>query len=225
MAQKVVVSGLALALASFMVFEIGFKRAWGYKFTIDTTIGFEEVPLNSSNFEIQRPYDVPQSARYSFVNGVHKLWVYSSDKPHTPTSNTNPRTEIRILGHNYSSGVWQFEGNGYVPRDTSGVCIMQIFGGNHHATTLMLQVYNGALRYYNTDLVLDPNIYNKWFRLNVIHDVEAKKVMVFIDGVHKLHVNDRGGNAHYFKCGVYAQNNDSYYMESRWKGIKIFKKC
>ncbi|KAK9110515.1 hypothetical protein Sjap_018575 [Stephania japonica] len=226
--QKVVVSGLVLlALAFFMVFEIGFQRAWGYEI-IDTTIGFDQVPLNiSSDFEIQRPYDVPQSARYSFVDGVHELWVYSTDKPHTPTSNTKPRTEIRILGHNYSSGVWQFEGYGYVPKGTSGVCIMQIFGasGDHHATTLMLRVYNGTLKYYNTDLVLDPNIYDKWFQLNVIHDLEAKKVMVFIDGVHKLYVNDRGGNAHHFKFGVYAQNNDSYYMESRWKGIKIFKKC
>ena len=63
---------------------------------IDPTEGFIPVLLNESNFVIQWPYDVPEDQRYSFINGVHKLWVYSSDKPHTPISKTKPRTEIRI---------------------------------------------------------------------------------------------------------------------------------
>ncbi|KAK9134444.1 hypothetical protein Syun_013774 [Stephania yunnanensis] len=220
-----------------MVISLQLVGFYGAKGQVES--GFSQVSLASSDLQIQKPYDVPQSARYSFINGVHKLWVYSTDKPHAPSSSTKPRnsktyakifhdhqnhdyssgtwqfeaygyvpsgtTGVSIMqifggspqattlmlrvyngalqyyqaqGHNYSSGVWQFEGYGYVPRGTSGVCIMQIFGasGNHHATTLMLRVYNGALRYYSTDLVLDPNIYNKWFRLNVIHHVEAKKL-------------------------------------------------
>jgi hypothetical protein len=45
--------------------------------------------------------------------------------------------------------VWQFEGYGYVPSGTTGVSIMQVFGAGAHATTLMLHVYDGALRYYD----------------------------------------------------------------------------
>ncbi|KAG9444271.1 hypothetical protein H6P81_015611 [Aristolochia fimbriata] len=187
---------------------------------VDPLSGFVELPLNESNFDIQRPYDVPLHERYSIINGVHKLWVFSSDKPHALTSNTNPRTEIRIRGYDYSTGVWQFEGHGYVPSGTSGVCIMQVFGANRTATTLMLRVYEGAVTYYRSGPVLVPRIYDKWFRLNVIHDVGAGKVKVFVDGVLKLEVKDRGGASHYFKCGVYAQNDDSSCMESRWKGIK-----
>ncbi|KAK3000305.1 hypothetical protein RJ639_022518, partial [Escallonia herrerae] len=128
-------------------------------------------------------------------------------------------------GYNYSSGVWQFEGYGYVPQGTSGVCIMQVFGANApHATTLMLRVYNESLTYYRGP-VLVPNIDNRWFRINVIHDVNASKVNVFIDGVLKYEAPGQGGTFYYFKCGVYAQNNDSDYMESRWKDIKVFKKC
>lgn len=63
---------------------------------VDPTEGFISLPLNQSNFVIQRPFNVPQEQRYSFVNGTHKLWVYSTDKPHSPTSHTRPRTEIRI---------------------------------------------------------------------------------------------------------------------------------
>ncbi|KAA8530990.1 hypothetical protein F0562_005720 [Nyssa sinensis] len=203
---------------------ISYQAAKAWK-PIDPTEGFISLPLNQSNLVIQRPYDVPEDQRYSFVDGVHKLWVFRTDKPHTPTSKTGPRTEIRIHGYDYSSGVWQFEGYGYVPCGTSGVCIMQVFGASPHATTLMLRVDNATLSYYRGPPVLVQNIYDKWFRLNVIHDVEARKVKVYINGVLKYEAPGRGGTSHFFKCGVYAQHDDSYYMESRWKGIKVLKKC
>ncbi|GMY36973.1 citrate-binding protein-like [Fagus crenata] len=63
---------------------------------LDPTEGFSLVPLTDSNFELQKPYDIPLEQRYSFVNGVHRLWVYADDKPHDPQSQTQPRTEIRI---------------------------------------------------------------------------------------------------------------------------------
>ena len=63
---------------------------------VDPTRGFTHVALDKSSYKVQRPHNVPVDQRYSFINGVHKLWVYSSDKPHTPISKTKPRTEIRI---------------------------------------------------------------------------------------------------------------------------------
>lgn len=69
-------------------------KAWE---PIDPTQGFVSVPVNHSNFQIQKPYDVPEDQRYRFINEVHRLWVFNTDKPHTPSSRTNPRTEIRIL--------------------------------------------------------------------------------------------------------------------------------
>ncbi|CAN1301457.1 Citrate-binding protein [Linum perenne] len=163
------------------------------------TDGFKLLLLKQKNFRIQSPYDVSKDQRYSFIDGVHKCWVYSTDKPHTPTSKTLPRTEISI----------HFEGYGYVPRGTSGVCIMQVFGATApRATTLMVRVYNGTLTYYKRDVLL-TNIYDKWFSLNVIHDVENSKLNVYIDGKLKLETNGRGGISHNFKCGVYAQSNDT----------------
>ncbi|KAI3813826.1 hypothetical protein L1987_18561 [Smallanthus sonchifolius] len=72
---------------------------------IDTTSGFVSQPLNQSNFDLQKPYDVALEQRYSFSNGFHKLWVFKTDKPHSRTSKTLPRTEIRFRGYDYSSGV------------------------------------------------------------------------------------------------------------------------
>ncbi|KAH6796727.1 hypothetical protein C2S52_021281 [Perilla frutescens var. hirtella] len=203
--------------------------AWLYQATswgpVDPTRGFVSLPFNGSYYEIQKPWDVPENQRYRFRDGVHKLWVFATDKPRTPDIPTKPRTEIAIHGYNYSSGVWQFEGDAYVPYGTSGVCIMQVFGATPpHASTFMLRVYNGTLTYYSS-YALVPNVYDKWFRVNVVHDVDASKVKVYIDGCLKLEAQGRGGTLHAFKCGVYAQEHDSYYMESRWKNIKILKKC
>ncbi|KAL6642324.1 hypothetical protein ACP70R_020505 [Stipagrostis hirtigluma subsp. patula] len=190
----------------------------------DPTQGFTAVSLGESNFELQRPYNVPSGDRYKFNGGVRQLWVLSSDKPHSPDSNTSPRTEIRMTGHDYSSGVWQFEGYGYVPSGTTGVSIMQVFGGGETATTLMLHVLDdGALHYYDKQVVED-GIYDRWFRLNVVHDVGASSLAVFVDGVEKLRVPGRGGDSHFFKFGVYAQRHASSCMESRWKDIRILRK-
>lgn len=189
----------------------------------DPTKGFISLPFNTSVYRIQKAYDKQENQRYSFKNGVHKLWVFANDKPHTTISHTKPRTEIAILGYGYSSGIWEFAGDAYVPKGTTGVCIMQVFGATApHASTLMLRVYNGSLMYYR-DTVLVPNIYNRWFHLNVIHDVDAAKVRVYIDGQLKMTADGRGGTSHVFKCGVYAQTGDSFRMESRWKNIKVLR--
>ncbi|GFS37510.1 hypothetical protein Acr_00g0052340 [Actinidia rufa] len=186
----------------------------------DPTDGFTNIPLKDWNFELQKPYDIPLEERYSFQNGVHKLWVCADDKPHDPNSHTQPRTEIRITGLNYSSGVWQFEGYAFVPNGTSGATIAQIHGSAKGATTIILRIYNGDMRYYSYGLTA-KNLYDKWFRVNIIHNVDKGKLKVFINGTKRFGVKDKGPGEMYFKCGVYgAPANISYYMESRWKDIK-----
>lgn len=110
-----------------------------------------------------------------------------------------------------------------MPSGTTGVCIMQMFGGTSSATTLQLRVYNGSLTYYRSPVVAE-NIYHRWFKVNAIHDVGASSVKVYINGVLKYEGADRGAGTHYFKFGVYEQNDPSDYMESQWKNIKVFKK-
>ncbi|KAB2617296.1 citrate-binding protein-like [Pyrus ussuriensis x Pyrus communis] len=215
-----ILNHIALISAAFVILQTRWSSSW----PMDPTLGFLRLPLNKSNFHIQKPYDLKESERYSFKHGVHKMWVYFTDKPLYRNSPTHPRTEIRITGYDYSSGVWQFEGYGYVPCGTANVTIMQVFGGSPHATTFMLRVdQNGTLTYYRS-AVLASNMYDRWFRLNVIHDANASHLKVYIDGVLKFEAPGRGGTSHYFKCGVYSQPDGSYYMESRWKGIKVLKK-
>jgi hypothetical protein len=63
----------------------------------DPTTGFVTVPLNETHLPVQSPYDLPLNQRYEFVNSMRRLWVYCSDKPHSTTSHTKPRTEIRMV--------------------------------------------------------------------------------------------------------------------------------
>ncbi|XP_045823735.1 citrate-binding protein-like [Trifolium pratense] len=209
---------LHLTLLPLIIYQTTF-----FVSAIDPTVGFTCVPLDSSHYVLQKPYDVSLNERYSFTNGVHKFWIYSTDKPFMMGSDTQPRTEIRVTGYDYTSGIRQFEGYGYVPSGSTGVCIQQVFGASSAATTAQLRVYSGSLTYYRSP-VLSANIYDRWFRVNVIHDANANNVKVYIDGELKFNGGDNGDGTHYFKFGVYVQNDPSGYMESRWKDIKICRK-
>ncbi|KAF5735346.1 citrate-binding protein-like [Tripterygium wilfordii] len=194
----------------------------------DPTDGFTSIGLTKANFEIQRPYNIPVDERYqfSFNDGVRRLWVYASDKPHALNSHTQPRTEIKIRGLDYSSGIRQFEGNVFVLQGTSGATIFQIFGApkkeHRGATTMMLVIDSGNLRFYDKDLVAS-NVYDRWFRLNVIHDVSEGRIVVFIDGVHTFSTKVAGKAHYYFKFGVYASSRKSHYMESRKEAWGLYK--
>lgn len=61
-------------------------------------------------------------------------------------------------------------------------------------------------------------------KLNVIHDVEVSNVKIYVDGVQVYEANGQGGSFHFFKFGVYTQDDPSSYMESRWKGIRVLRK-
>ncbi|OEL31990.1 Citrate-binding protein [Dichanthelium oligosanthes] len=192
------------------------------------TAGFVQVDLPEGNFLVQSPYDVAEDQRYSYdvATGVRTFRVYAEDKPFNTVTPTNPRTEVRLSGHDYSSGVWQFQGYGYVPSGTSGASVMQIHNedAGAHATTMMLHVYNGTLRYYSGDAVED-DIYDRWFQLNVVHDVGASTVAVYVDGAPRLAVNVTPSVSHYFKFGVYMQHHDvSALMESSWRNVTVYTK-
>ena len=112
-------------------------------------------------------------------------------------------------GHDYSSGVWQFAGYGYVPSGTSGMSVMQIHNeeGAAHAMVLMLHVYDSVLRFYDGAAV-EADIYDRWFHLNVVHDVGASTVAVYVDGRRKFGASVIPSKSYYFKFGVYMQHHD-----------------
>ena len=57
-------------------------------------------------FNVQSPYNLPVSSRYTFTDGVYHLFVLSTDKPFNTTTKTLPRTEQRFP--DYTSGEIQY---------------------------------------------------------------------------------------------------------------------
>ncbi|KAI4963734.1 hypothetical protein ZWY2020_010586 [Hordeum vulgare] len=69
-----------------------------------------------------------------------------------------------MAGYDYSSGVWQFEGYDSSPPALRGVYHAGIGAGDSHSSCC---VYDGALRYYDRQIV-EGAIYDRWFRLSVV---------------------------------------------------------
>lgn len=65
------------------------------------TSGFNRLPFNKAHYIHHTPYNLPLEARYSFINDVHKLWVFSNDKPFSRGSPTFPRSELSINVRKY----------------------------------------------------------------------------------------------------------------------------
>jgi hypothetical protein len=178
---------------------------------------FMQVPFTDY---IQYPYDLQMSDRYALTNGTNYFWVYSTDEPFQEGSTTLPRTEMRIY-NDYTAGVWQFEGDLYVPTGTTGVAVMQVFGGSTSSTSLQLRIYNGSLCRYTTPIM--NNIYNTWIHVNVIHDANAHIVSIYLNGNFIRSDADRGPSTYYFKCGVYEQDSPSLLMQSEWANLKVWR--
>ena len=70
----------------------------------------------------------------------------------------------------------------------------------------------------------EDRVYDRWIRLNIIHDVAAANVTVFVDGERRLAAPGQGGKEHYFKFGVYKQHDPSHRMESHWRNVAIYTK-
>ena len=70
----------------------------------------------------------------------------------------------------------------------------------------------------------EDHVYDRWIRLNVVHDVAAGNVTVFVDGERRLAAPGHGGKEHYIKFGVYKQHDPSHRMESHWRNVAIYTK-
>jgi hypothetical protein len=60
------------------------------------TAGFVKVDLTDRNFQVQSPYNVPESQRFQYSHGVRQFWILDTDKPFNTATNTNPRTKVRL---------------------------------------------------------------------------------------------------------------------------------
>jgi hypothetical protein len=175
----------------------------------------------SWTYKVQRPYDKAVSDRFRFSGGVWTLWVFKTDKPHTPDSNTAPRTEMR-WENDYSSGKHMWNGDVFPVTGIDGAHIQQVFGGQIHATASMIMAFkDGTLRRYD-DGVIATNALDKWTNIKVAHDADANTVRIYVNNTLKRTDPDRLGSSHYFKNGVYGTSSNR--SECRYRNLQQWVK-
>jgi hypothetical protein len=161
------------------------------------------------SFRIQKPYDIPVNERYAYTyaSNTHTTRVLDTDKPHTPSSDTAPRTEMRWTNE-YSSGRHMWESDVFVPTGVNGPTLMQvkhIANDTERTTDFQLRVHpeNGGTFSRYCCKPLQTGVYQKWWNIKVVHDADADTIHVFINDVLvDTFVNEYDG-VRVFKNGVY----------------------
>jgi predicted nucleic acid-binding Zn ribbon protein len=177
---------------------------------------------SSWTYSVHKPWDLAVSDRFSYSNGLWRMWVYASDQPHEQNNTTAPRTEMR-WNNNYTSGNHMFDGDVYIPSPTSGVCFQQVFGGSSSATSSMTLIRGGTVTHYNSE-VIRTNGWDNWWNLKVSHDADNNVIRIYDNNTLKFTGPDHGDSTHYFKNGVYSNTSPSSRMESQWKNLKYWKR-
>jgi hypothetical protein len=173
----------------------------------------------SFTYKVQKPYDLAVSDRFRYADGVWYTWVYRTDKPHTTTSNTAPRTEMRWL-NDYTSGQHMWDADLYPVSGIDDAHIQQVFGGVIHATASMIMAFaDGTIRRYDTATIATGAL-DKWTNIKVAHDANGNQVRIYVGNVLKRTDPDRGNTTHYLKNGVYGTS--SARSECRFRNMKYW---
>jgi alginate lyase len=162
----------------------------------------------------------PNLMRYAFVGGEHHFWVLASDPSAYPGRDSGPRSELRIY-NDYTSGQAQFQADIKVMPGCFRASIMQIFGAATQATAFMAWAMPDQLAYYGGTRIYAP-LYNRYLRLNVIHDTATGVITVYVDGVARGTFHDHGAATHYFKVGVYHQKDMSDRCDVYVRNIHVY---
>jgi hypothetical protein len=172
--------------------------------------GWKSIALN---FKIQSPTNAPQSQRYWFSNNVYHCLTYSNDGAFSVGNTTLPRTEQRYQP-DYTNGEIQYQAMLMAPSNENSYCVFQIHTGdaqstNYGSTTFMLfwfTNYGGSISYYSTPTLV-TNLGNRWFQLNVDHNLVTRTIRAWIDNNLIYTKQDNGAGDFYMKDGVYEQSH------------------
>jgi hypothetical protein len=183
------------------------------------------VPVGSGWTEIfpRTKLDHPPGlVRYALTNGENHFWVLASDPSAYPGRDSGPRSELRFY-NDYTSGQAQFQADIKVMSGCFRASVMQVFGAPDRATAFMAWAMPDQLAYYSGQTIYAP-LYDRYLRLNVVHDTATGAITVYVNGVPRGTFQDHGQANHYFKLGVYHQKGMSDRCDVYARNIHIFRK-
>jgi hypothetical protein len=187
----------------------------------DPTQGFTEY---KDTFVVERPYDLPVSARFSIDGGIYNFWVMHGDKKHSPTSTAaNPRTEARY-SQDFKTGIRLFSADVLWDKSvTAGTVVMQV----HTTSTGIGPVYmvangNGVSPLDSSKVM--GGVIGRWVNLKVEINADTTASRYWINNclVATQGKGTRGDGNDYFKMGVY--HCDSGVCKDQYKNVHLYIK-
>lgn len=198
--------------------------AGGLVLTAPAQIGGTGWSKAAVTFKIQWPTNTAENTRYFATNmplPTYHCLLYSNDGAFAVGNTTKPRTEQRFEP-DYTNGEIQYQANLMAVSNENSYCVFQIHSGDaqstqYGSTTFMLFWFtndNGSVHDYSgTELA--GNLGNKWFQLNVDHNLMTRSLLVWINSNLVWTQLDNGAGDFYFKDGVYEQShNPTYQMDT-----------
>ncbi|HEY1789227.1 MAG TPA: polysaccharide lyase family 7 protein [Verrucomicrobiae bacterium] len=172
------------------------------------------------SFKIQSPTNVAEGQRYWFTNNIYHCEVFSNDGAFEAGNTTLPRTEQRFEpdytnGGTAPIGEIQYQSSEMAPSNENSYCVFQIHTGDAESdadgsTAFMLFWFtnnNGSVRDYS-GTQLAGNLGNKWFQVNVDHNLVNRSIRVWINQQSVWTQQDNGAGDFYFKDGCYEQSHN-----------------
>lgn len=179
-------------------------------------------------FSVQWPTNAAKEDRYWFTSGIYHCRTYNTDGAFSVGNQTKPRTEQRFP--DYKRGEIQYQAMEMAPANENGYCIFQIHTGDaesheYGATAFMLFWFSsdgGSVHDYSGK-ELAANLGDKWFQLNVDHDVDQNTLKVWINKTLVWTQKTREAGDFYFKDGVYVQkDNPTHQMDVNVTDIRMW---
>jgi len=203
--------------------------ACAFSFVASAQIGGSGWTSQSVSFNVQWPYNLSESSRYTLTNGVYHMWVFSNDAPFEQGSSTLPRTEQRF-NPDYTSGEIQYQATMQANPNENSYCIFQIHTGDAQedqfgSTAFMLFWFKsdgGSVHDYSgTELA--KNLGSSWFQLNVDHNLVTHTITVWVNSQQVWQQQDNGATDYYLKDGVYEQSHSpTLRMDTYVKNIQMW---
>ncbi len=182
-------------------------------FTASAQIGGTGWTQKTLNFKIQWPTNTTESSRYTFSNNIYHCLLFSNDGAFSVGNTTLPRTEQRY-NPDYTNGEIQYQSMIMAPGNENSYCVFQIHTGDAQSgafgsTTFMAFWFtnNGGSIHDYSGTTLATNLANKWFQLNVDHNIATRTIMVWINKNLVWTQQDNGAGDFYMKDGVYEQDH------------------
>ena len=128
--------------------------------------------------------------------------------------------------YHYRTGKVQFEGTVQIYNGVNHQFIVQNFNAAGSGPIMALSAFSrdgGVIIKQGGSVEVARNAFGRDIRVNIVHDLDANTLTVFIDGVQAwTGSGGAGGGGFNFKYGSYGSLNGSTSAKARWQNVQLF---